>query len=249
MSTRTSYDPGTFCWVDLSTSDLQAAISFYGALFGWEAEVEETPSGGAYATFRLGGMRVAGAFGGKRTEWLSYVSVTDVEATSARADDLGADVIAGPRDVDGLGRVAYLADPQGATFGVWQPGSVHGAQVVNEPFTLTWNDLVCASAQAAIDFYGALFGWTVREGLGDPNVYAVIVNGERTNGGIMAQRDTPAHWRPYFIVEETDAAAGRIEELGGRVIFGPSAVPAGRIAVALDPQGAIFSVFEGEVDD
>ncbi len=249
MSERTQYAPGTFCWVDLSTGDLEGAIAFYEALFGWGAEVEATPSGGSFAAFLLDGRRVAGGFEGKRTEWLSYVTVEDAEASAARADDLGADVIAGPRDVDGLGRVAYLADPLGARFGVWQPGSVHGAEVVNEPGTLTWNDLVCASPDTAKEFYGAMFGWTFRDAPGDPTVYSVIVNGERTNGGILIVDDTPAHWRPYFVVGGADAAAARIGELGGSVLLGPWAVPAGRLCAALDPQGAIFSVFEGEVDD
>lgn len=247
MTVRSTYEPGTFCWVDLSTEDLQTAIDFYTSLFGWTSDLEPTPSGGAFAAFTIGRRRVAGGFGGKRTEWLSYVSVEDVEASATRADDLGGDVIAGPRDVDGLGRVAYLADPQGARFGLWQPGSIHGAEVVNEPGTLTWNDLVCASPEAAKEFYGSLFGWAFRDG--DPGVYSVIVNGERTNGGILTVEDTPAHWRPYFIVESADAAAARIEELGGQVLLGPQDVPAGRICAALDPPGAIFSVFEGEVDD
>ena len=249
MSARTEYAPGTFCWVDLSTDDLEGAIAFYTALFGWEAEVEPTPSGGSFAAFTIDGRRVAGAFGGKRTEWLSYVSVEDVEASAARGDDLGADVIAGPRDVEGLGRVAYLSDPLGARFGLWQPGSVHGAEVVNEPGTLTWNDLICASVETAKEFYGALFGWTFRDAPGDPTLYSVIVNGERTNGGIMVVEDTAAHWRPFFVVEGADAAAAQLGELGGRVLLGPMDVPAGRICAALDPPGAIFSVFEGEVDD
>ena len=249
MSERSEYAPGTFCWVDLSTGDLEGASRYYGELFGWQAEIEPGSSGGAYAAFLLDGRRVAGGFEGKRTEWLSYVSVEDVEAAATRADDLGADVRASPRDVDGLGRVAYLSDPQGATFGAWQPGSVHGAEVVNEPGTLTWNDLVCASVDEAKGFYGELFGWSFQDAPGDPVSYSLIQNGERTNGGVMIVPETPAHWRPYFVVGGADAAAARIGELGGEVLLGPMDVPAGRICAAHDPQGAIFSVFEGEVDD
>ncbi|HEX6207294.1 MAG TPA: VOC family protein, partial [Actinomycetota bacterium] len=216
MTERTEYAPGAFCWVDLSTDDLEGAARFYGQLLGWQAEIEPGAGGGSYAVFLIAGRRAAGGFHGKRIEWLSYVSVEDVDASAARADDLGADVIAGPRDVDGLGRVAYLADPMGARFGVWQPGSTHGAEVVNVPGALTWNDLVCEGLETAQGFYGELFGWTFQDAPGDPVAYSVILNGERSNGGIMVVPETPAHWRPYFVVGGADAAAARIGELGGR---------------------------------
>lgn len=249
MGTRTSYPSGTFCWVDLSTGDLHAAIAFYQALLGWRGEVEETPGGGLYGTFLLEGRRVAGVFAGKRTEWLSYVSVEDVEASAERAEELGADVLAGPRDVGDLGRVAYLTDPLGAAIGLWQPGSVHGAETVNDPGAFSWSELVCPNLAVAQDFYERLFGWGWHEVLGSRNPYRVIINGERSNGGIMQLPDAEAHWRPYFVVEGCDASAARAAELGGRVIFEPQPVPAGRMSVLLDPQDAIFCLFEGEVDD
>lgn len=163
MGTRSEYPPGTFCWVDLTTPDLDGAVAFYEELLALESETEDTPGGGTYATFLRDGRRVAGAFPGEHAAWLSYVTVEDLDASAARAEDLDADVVAGPRDVADLGKVAYLRDPQGATVGLWQPGTSHGAEVVNEPGTLTWNELAVPSVETAQGFYGDLFGWSFQD--------------------------------------------------------------------------------------
>ena len=67
---------------------------------------------------------------------------------------------------------------------------------------------------------------------------------------IPAGAPGPSHWLVYFGVEDADTAASRITELGGRVIVPPMPVPpSGRIAVALDPQGAAFALFAGRFDE
>jgi uncharacterized protein len=249
MGERTSYTPGTFCWADLGTADTEAAAEFYGALLGWE-----TGPGTPYAMFTLGGQNVAGLYQPPEDQappgWLSYVSVQDADATAARARDLGGAVLLKPHDV-GVGRGAFLQDPQGVMFGVWQPGSHIGASRVNDPGAMVWNQLATSDVEAAQRFYADLFGWSYwpLEGSSDP--YWEIRNGEgRLNGGVMGlpAEDVPPHWLVMFTVADADAAAGLVSDRGGTVTVPPTAVATGRFAAMADTQGAAFGLFEGEND-
>jgi predicted enzyme related to lactoylglutathione lyase len=152
------------------------------------------------------------------------------------------------------GRMAVLADPQGAMLCIWEPRDHIGARRVNDPGCLTWNDLQTRDVLGAADFYGRLFGWETQV-MGDSKApdYVVLLNAGRSNGGIVpmteAHGDSPPHWLPYFTVPVTDAAAETAKRVGGEVLAGPVDMGAGRIAVLADPQGARFAVFGGETDD
>src|SRR4051794_33801102 len=146
MSERTSYEPGTPSWVDLSTTDPDAAKRFYGALFGWEAEDAGAPEEtGGYAMFKRDGKLVAGigpVMGeGQPAVWATYIATDDAAAAAAGARDAGGRAIVEPMDVMDAGRMAVLMHPAGGVVGLWQPGRHTGAEVVNEPGTLTWNQL------------------------------------------------------------------------------------------------------------
>jgi uncharacterized protein len=254
MPTRDSYAPGAFCWVELATTDTVAAKAFYAALFGWTTQ--DVPQ---YAFFQLDGRTVAGLAelqadarqAGVPPSWASYVSVEDADAVSARATELGGSVRAAPFDVFDAGRMAVLADPQGAVISVWQPARTQGAEVVNTPGSFTWNDLQTTDPEAVAGFYRDLFGWEIAATEGAGGQYFTINNGGRMNGGLMrsSQEGVPPYWMAYFGVESTDAAITRAQDAGGDVLAGPMDLPAGRIAVLRDPQGATFAVFEGEYDD
>lgn len=253
MATRTSYPHGTFCWADLSTSDVAAAKTFYGALFGWEAQ--DTPAGGGrfYTRLTLGGGAVAGAFTGDESvppHWNCHITVDDADATTARAQELGATIIDRPFDVVDAGRMAVVRDPVGAVVVVWQARRVAGAGLVNAPGALSWNDLVTPRPDEAAAFYGAWLGWTFdRMPTGDDGPdYRVVRNGDRSNGGIMGQ-DGPSYWLAYFGTADADVAIARTRELGGALITGPVTMPAGRFAVLADPQEAAFAVVQATFDD
>src|SRR3954452_1606094 len=102
MGERTSYAPGTFSWVDLATTDVEAARGFYGALFGWESEDVPAGENATYTMLRKDGLDVAAMYAmredqqaaGVPPHWLSYVTVADVDATAARAAELGGTVLA-----------------------------------------------------------------------------------------------------------------------------------------------------------
>ena len=246
MGERTRYAPGTFCSVDLGTADAAAAKRFYAGLFGWEAEDVPAPPGGTYT-----GLFERPADAGPPA-WASYVAVEDADATARRAQELGGSVARGPFDIGDVGRMAVLADPQGAHFCLWQPGSYAGASLVNEAGALCWNQLTTPEPRAAAPFYEGLFGWRVEETAGSGGQYFTVYNGEAVNAGAMptppGAEGVPPHWLVYFGHDDLDAAAARIGELGGGVQMGPVEVPAGRFLVAHDPQGAWFGLFEGDFD-
>jgi uncharacterized protein len=251
MAERTGYTPGTFCWADLGAADPPKAATFYGGLFGWEAE---TVPGGGYTMLALRGQHVAGLYRPPDDQpppgWLSYVSVRDADATAAKARELGGSVLLEPHDV-GMGRGAFLQDPQGALFGVWQPGTHIGASLVNDPGAMVWNQLATGDVEAAQRFYSDLFDWTYEPLEGSSEPYLNIRNSEGwLNGGVMSLPDdnVPPHWLVMFTAEDADAAAARVREGGGTVTLAPSPVPVGRFAIMTDPQGASFGLFEGEND-
>src|SRR5918911_607804 len=103
-------------------------------------------------------------------------------------------------DVMTAGRMAVIADPQGAFLMAWEPRESIGARFVNAPGALAWNELATPDVDAAIRFYGDLFGWATEPFEGSPQRYLVVKNGDRGNGGIRELGDQPAppHWLPYF---------------------------------------------------
>ncbi len=256
MGKRERYEPGTFSWADLSTSDSDGAKVFYGGLFGWEFEDSGVP-GGVYTMCQVEGDSVAAIVQQNQhpAHWNNYVTVTSADGTAAKAQRLGAKVLERPFDVMESGRMAVLADPSGAMLCVWEPREHIGAGRVNDPGCMGWNELQTRDPQTATAFYPPLFGWKVEPVEQDgTTVYVTIKNQAGwMNGGVMPiserQGDTPPFWMIYFIVDSCDDAVARVKELGGEVLAGPMEPGAGRIAVVSDPQGAVFAVFEGETDE
>ena len=259
MGRRSGYTNGTFSWADLATTDVDGAKDFYGRLLGWEPE-DRAGAAGTYTMLRRDGDAVAGLFGQSEEErtagvparWLCYVTVDDVDGTVARAAELGGSVVHEAVDVEDAGRMAVIADPGGARLALWEARATIGATRVNDPGCMSWNDLVTSDFDAATRFYGELFSWEVQE-VPQAGGYRLIRNGDRANGGMMpadlAGWQGPGYWLPYFNAGELDPAVAAVGEGGGRVVMGPLAVPAGRFAIATDPQGAPFALFEGPVDE
>jgi uncharacterized protein len=247
------YAPGTPSWVDLGSPDVDASISFYGSLFGWTASEPGPPEAGGYRFFLQDGKMVGGIgplmMEGQPPAWLNYVTVADADETAGKARDAGGTVFVEPMDVMDVGRFSVLADPTGAALGLWQPRRHTGAELVNEPVSLTWNELETRDPEAAKPFYGALFGWeaeTTEMGGGEYTTWRL--DGQPVGG--MADitgrvpDEVPAHWLAYFAVADTDATVARAQELGGDVNVPPMDIPAGRFAVLGDPHGAVFGVIK-----
>lgn len=257
MGERERYEPGTFCWIDLGTTDAGAAKAFYTGLFGWDTEDMPVGEGMTYTMCSLGGRHVCALYdrgpGDVPPAWMSYVSVADADAIAEAARAAGALSVGDPFDVFDSGRMAILQDPTGAHVAAWQPGRHPGAGVVNGPDVWCLNQLNTSSPADAKSFYEAVFGWRIESVGSDEQPYWGIFNGAGLNGGMMplpAGGGAPSHWLPYFGAADADASVARIAELGGRVLVPPTPVPpSGRIAVALDPQGAAFALYEGRFDD
>jgi len=258
MGTRTSYTPGTFSWVDLATTDAAAARSFYTRLFGWETDDTDAGDGSVYTMCRIGPDAVSAFYEmseelratGAPASWTSYVTVERADAAAARAAELGGSVVSEAFDVLDAGRMAVIADPQGAVFAVWQPRAQIGAGRVNDVGCLCMNELATSEIDRARAFYEGLFGWTTEQvdtGAGGPVIVSVHNRGS-LNATLSEERAAPPHWRPYFTVDSVEAAMARARELGAHALLDPMPIGDGSIGIASDPEGAVFGVFEGEVD-
>ncbi len=250
------YAPGTPSWVELSSPDTDAAAQFYGELMGWSATEPGPAETGGYRMFQQGGKNVAGLMGhmqeGQPTAWATYVSVADAEETASKVTTAGGSVVVAPMDVTDIGRMAVFADPSGAVFGVWQPKSFPGADVVNEPGSFCWNEVLTRDADAGKAFYPAVFGWVGRPPAfeGAPKTYTVWELDGKQVGGMMQMTDEyfppeiPPHWGVVFAVADCDAAVAKARTLGATVTNEPMDMPIGRFAGLVDLQGASFTVMQ-----
>lgn len=245
----TSYDHGVPSWVDFGSADPAKAAEFYAQIFGWEVH-DLGPDAGGYRMCHLRGKAVAG-LGPKMNPgpptWTTYVSVTDADDTATAVKANGGQILMGGMDVFDAGRMAVFADPAGAAFSVWQPNQHIGSQLVNEPGTLCWNELITTDVAAALSFYPAVFGWGHVTHSGDAMEYTEWKVGDRSVGGLMAKPPTmpaqvPSHWAVYFAVADCDATVAQVTGLGGRQMTPPMDIPQGRFAFVTDPEGGTFGV-------
>ena len=260
MQVVKEYPDGLFSWVDLATTDVESAKAFYGGLFGWSAEDIPLPGSGFYTTFKIDGHRVAGMSAispemqaqGMPTVWSSYVNHSDADSVVAKAEAAGAMHIMPPMDIMEEGRMAFFHDPSGAAIGVWQPQNHTGAEIVNQPNSLVWNELYTRDRDESIAFYESVFGWTHDT---DESGYVMFKADGRIQAGMMVMdesfNDMPPNWSVYFLVEDVNAYVAKVKELGGNVLMPPTpAGGMGHFSVVQDPQGGTFTImeFSGPID-
>ena len=251
MSTRsTPWQAGTPSWADLTTPDATAAAAFYTAVMGWEVH-DRGADFGHYAVCTRDGHAAAGlgpaASPDQPTAWTTYLAVDDVEKVAESVVTHGGTLLVPPVTVADQGRMALALDPTGAPFGLWQALSMIGAELVNEPGGMVWNEHHSADPEAARAFYGAVLGhtytvveggegYTTIDGAGPGNTVGGI-------GGLAAdEAGGPSSWAVYFAVDDADAAVAAATARGGHVVSGPDDTPFGRMATLTDPQGARFSI-------
>lgn len=247
MGEVTAYPNGHFCWIDLGTTDVTGAKAFYGGLFGWE--FSDVPSGGSetYTMCSLGGKEVAGMHAHPEeegTQWSSYISVDEVDATVARARDLGGGVVVEPLDVPQASRMAVIKDPAGAVVCLWRAEGYPGARLVNEVGAWGWNELTTPDLEGAKRFYGELFGWEAAD-LDVEIQRASFSLGPYLVGGAHTPQPgegDAARWTISFMVADADESVSRVQELGGGVVLPPMEVPVGKFSIVSDPAGGTFTV-------
>ena len=257
MQETPEYKPGTFCWVELGTTDSEAAKEFYTELFGWSFNDSPVGPGMVYTMLKLNGKDLGALYQmpaemtsqGIPPNWLSYVSVASADEAAAKAKELGATLMKEPFDVMDVGRMAVVQDPTGAVFALWEAGTHSGAGVVNVPNSFCWNELATSDTAKAGDFYTGLFGWGKNVQQMGPMTYTSFMNGDRPAGGMYQlspeMGSVPPHWLVYFAVDDTDAMLTKATDLGGTTIAPPMDIPGtGRFAIVRDPQGATFGIIK-----
>ena len=258
MTEGRTYAPGTFIWADLVARDVGVAKGFYMPLFGWTLEEVPVMDGAVYNIFSRDGQQVCAMFemfpgmleGGHPPHWQSYVSVESADASAERATAAGGRVVKEPCDVMEVGRMAMIQDPTGAFLSLWQPRAHTGAQAMNRPGAIAWNELLTRDTGSAASFYAALFGWTssVVPGAAGGD-YVIFHNDDQPCAGMIEIRpdmgDIPPCWEVYFGVADLDVALEEAKRLGGQGTFAPLEIAEkARIAGLMDPQGAAFTIME-----
>jgi uncharacterized protein len=246
---------GRFAWYELITTDMTAAGAFYAGVVGWGLQDESRPDL-PYKVFCSGTTPVSGLMNlpeeatrmGATPRWLGYVSVDDVGAAADRLRRLGGKVYVPPTDTN-IGRIAVVADPQSASLALVE-GLRAGQQrppEPNKPGRVGWHELLATDQDKALGFYSELFDWRkAGTEYGSTAAYQVLLAGEDVIiGGASDKReiDPVPFWLFYFNVGDIDAAVGRVEAGGGRVLDGPLELSgSGWIAQCKDPQGAMFAL-------
>ncbi|WGW12104.1 VOC family protein [Saxibacter everestensis] len=252
MPAVSSAPPGSPCWIDLASSDLEKAKEFYSQVFGWTA-VDAGEEYGHYHNFSKGDALVAGVMqnspdSGYPDGWTVYLASDDANATAEAATDAGGQVALEPMQVMGLGSMAVLSDAGGAMIGIWQPGEHKGFEVVEEAGAPTWFELHTRDFAKTVPFYEQALGWkTSVTGDTDEFRYTVLQEGGKQYAGIMdaskfLPEGVPAHWSVYIGTDDIDATLRRIEESGGSIVMPAENTPYGRLATAADPTGAVFKL-------
>jgi hypothetical protein len=256
MATVTQHAPGTFCWVELGTTDQMGAKRFYAALFDWGYEDTQMGPDEVYTIAQTGGRDAAALYRmpaqmlqqGMPPHWMCYVSVSSADEAATKVKALGGTVVAEPFDAMEHGRMAVMQDPTGAAFAVWQAKTHKGLGVVGETGSLCWTELGTNDSKKAAAFYSGLFSWKAEKSPG-PMEYTLFKLGEVTAAGMMTHtgemKAIPSHWMPYFAVKDCDGSAAKAKQMGGDVLLAPKDIPGeGRFAVLRDPQGAVFCILK-----
>lgn len=244
---------GSFIWYELLTADPDGAAAFYGDVLGWTAAGAGQP-GIDYRLFSANGTPVAGHMklpdgaeeAGMRPGWLGYIGVDDVDAAVADIVGAGGKVHMPAMDLEGVGRMALVADPQGVPFYVMRGASEEASTSFDwvKAGHCSWNELSTPDQAGALAFYTGRFGWAKGDvmPMGEMGGYQFIHHGDEMIGAMMTNPPgMPAGWKFAFGVRDIDQAAAKIAAAGGTVHHGPIEVPGGdRVVMASDPQGARF---------
>jgi uncharacterized protein len=248
---------GRFVWHDLVTPDIEQAQKYYSDLLGWTYKEFDMGPGGTYKMVHAGGTEWGGFMPldpqqGVPPHWISYVTVPDVDAAVAKAQELGGQAPVPGMDIPTIGRFAVIASPGGATVSPFKPESSQGeTDPVPAPGIFVWHELMARDPQGEGKFFTEICGWRIEEmPMGERGTYFLFkrLDTGKDAGGMLAMpagSPAPSHWLPYIQVESADATAARTKELGGKVWVEPQDIPGvGRFTVTSDPAGAMIAFLQ-----
>lgn len=250
-------DQGRIVWHDLMSTDLQASEKFFTELFGWEVkELDMGSPQGAYHMLANHGKDIGGIVPldtgkGVPSHWISYVAVEDVDTACNLAENNGGEVPVPATDIPNIGRFAVIKDPTGGCISPFRTATQYTPETDAPPETgsFCWEELLTDDVDTAKNFYGKIFGWSDHAmDMGEAGTYTIFKGGAKDRAGTMSmppEADAPPHWLSYVYVEDVDACATKITELGGKVFVEPRDIPGiGRFCVGADPTGAMFAVYK-----
>jgi predicted enzyme related to lactoylglutathione lyase len=244
------YHTGKFVWYDLLTNDLAGVERFYGELFGWEFATDEDS---VYTVITNGGKPIGGIANTPKlrqpvnsSQWVSWISVPDIDGAVLELQDMGGVVHAGPQDLLERGRVAVVSDPQEALFALVTASGGDPDDDVPPIGGWLWTELLTSDVDAALSFYAQMFDYEREEiDAGIPSEYLLLRRDGRPRAGVFENPfdGVRPHWLPYVRVDDPSALARRVEALGGRLIVEPQeSIRGGRVAVIADPTGAVLAI-------
>ncbi|XVQ10581.1 VOC family protein [Spirillospora sp. CA-255316] len=255
-----SREAGMLSWVELSSPDIRASKAFYHGLFGWGSYQMVDEMLGDYEMFTrnsVGGPEIAGltplADDSLPATWTCFFIVDNVVETAQVIRDAGGRMLMDGLKLGRLGTMALACDTEGAGFGLWQSGELHGTAVVDEPNTLCLVELACRDTQAAQDFYGRVLGWqkpTEFRGATGGASYLWRMAGRpvaslaRSGPGSPEDDGVPARWIPCFAVTDCDASATEAVRLGASVTAPCTETSNGRCAGLADNTSAPLSIIQ-----
>lgn len=257
MSPKAPTMPGAPVWVDLMSSDTEAARDFYSGLFGWQCVTGDEDTYGGYVSFRLDGKRVAGLMrkDSRNTgpdAWSVYLGTTDAAATADAVTAAGGRNLFAPSIVPEMGTMGFAVDPSGAGIGYWQPGKHDGFELWETAGSSTWYELMTNRYREAVGFYVDVFGWNAQR-MSDTSDFRYTVLADTTiekqYAGIMdaasfLPKGVPSYWQVYFGAQDVDACCTAAVRLGGAVVEPASDSGFGRFATLSDTTGAVFRVIQ-----
>jgi predicted enzyme related to lactoylglutathione lyase len=245
---------GAVTWTDLSTPDVKAAAEFYQELLGWNDVVVSATAMGDYHIAMVGDHQVCGMMGqgpelsGAPPMWTIFVYVDDVDSTAGRVAEAGGTVLTPPFDIPDA-RIAVIADPTGAVFGLFGGPEIEGEFYSENVGRICWAELMTRDPEGVQGFYGDLFGWKAVTELAAGNPYTTFKLGDDMAAGMMMMPadvppEVPAYWSMYFTVADCAGTEKRAAEMGGEVYVPTMTLDMGKFASLADPQGATFNIME-----
>jgi predicted enzyme related to lactoylglutathione lyase len=240
---------GKFIWRDLLTNDVAAAKRFYGSLLGWEFT---DTADGAYVLITHEGRPIGGIVAAQTkvkvdvSQWVSWMSVPDVDQAARLVREAGGQVLRGPIELEGRGRLVVVTDPQGALLVLARTADGDPTDAEAPVGDWFWTELWTHDRDGSLGFYQRLAGYQSDQvDLGDGRPYTVLRASGTPRAGVVQNPYEHVHtnWLPYVRVADPAAVAGRVEALGGRVLV-PVAGDrrAGSAAIIADPSGAAFTI-------
>jgi len=245
-----SHSPGRFVWFEHLSNDIPKARAFYEKLFGWNTEMMAMSSGDPYPVIHNGEAGIGGyaqARAGAPSQWMSYLSVSDVDSAYKAALAAGAKSLTAPTDYGSAGRSATIADPTGGVFSLWRGAQGDPAETETTPTGgWIWNELSTQDEKMALAFYEKVFGFSHDEMPMPDGTYYILKQGDKGRAGVfVSKHPMPTMWTPYVSVADCDATVAKASQLGATVCMPSTDIPGvGRLAMFNDPQGASIAILK-----